>query len=293
MNSDQIKGTGVAMVTPFKEGKVDYDDYSKVLEHVISGEVEYLVPLGSTGESATLDQKEQRAILDFVIGKNNGRKPIVAGNFGGKNTKAIVDQIIDYDFDGIDAILSSSPEYSKPSQEGIFHHYMALAEASPVPIIIYNVPGRTKSNIEWETTIRLANASKKFIAIKEASGDLVQATKILQHKPDHFHVVSGDDELAMPLTALGGSGVISVIANAYPFEFSEMIRKVLSNDLVGAREWNNKTYSVHEWLYIDGNPVGIKSAMEILGICSHEVRLPLYPMDPNNYKALKASMSEI
>ena len=290
---DSIKGTGVAMVTPFSSGQVDYVAYEKVINHVTNGQVEYLVPLGSTGESATLSSEEQRSILDFVIEKNQGKKAIVAGNFGGKNTQAIVDQIKDYNFDGIDAILSSSPEYSKPSQEGIFHHYMALAEVSPVPIIIYNVPGRTKSNIEYETTLRLAEASEKFLAIKEASGDLVQATKIIQHKPDHFHVVSGDDELALPLVALGGSGVISVIANAYPYEFSEMIRQALNNDIVSARKWNKKTYPVHKWLYIDGNPVGIKAAMEVLGICSREVRLPLYELGADYFSSLKSAMQNL
>lgn len=290
---DSIKGTGVAMVTPFSSGQVDYVAYEKVINHVTNGQVEYLVPLGSTGESATLSSEEQRSILDFVIEKNQGKKAIVAGNFGGKNTQTIVDQIKDYNFDGIDAILSSSPEYSKPSQEGIFHHYMALAEVSPVPIIIYNVPGRTKSNIEYETTLRLAEASEKFLAIKEASGDLVQATKIIQHKPDHFHVVSGDDELALPLVALGGSGVISVIANAYPYEFSEMIRQALNNDIVSARKWNKKTYPVHKWLYIDGNPVGIKAAMEVLGICSREVRLPLYELGADYFSSLKSAMQNL
>lgn len=290
---DSIKGTGVAMVTPFSSGQVDYVAYEKVINHVTNGQVEYLVPLGSTGESATLSSEEQRSILDFVIEKNQGKKAIVAGNFGGKNTQAIVDQIKDYNFDGIDAILSSSPEYSKPSQEGIFHHYMALAEVSPVPIIIYNVPGRTKSNIEYETTLRLAEASEKFLAIKEASGDLVQATKIIQHKPDHFHVVSGDDELALPLVALGGSGVISVIANAYPYEFSEMIRQALNNYIVSARKWNKKTYPVHKWLYIDGNPVGIKAAMEVLGICSREVRLPLYELGADYFSSLKSAMQNL
>jgi len=290
---DSIKGTGVAMVTPFSSGQVDYVAYEKVINHVTNGQVEYLVPLGSTGESATLSSEEQRSILDFVIEKNQGKKAIVAGNFGGKNTQTIVDQIKDYNFDGIDAILSSSPEYSKPSQEGIFHHYMALAEVSPVPIIIYNVPGRTKSNIEYETTLRLAEASEKFLAIKEASGDLVQATKIIQHKPDHFHVVSGDDELALPLVALGGSGVISVIANAYPYEFSEMIRQALNNYIVSARKWNKKTYPVHKWLYIDGNPVGIKAAMEVLGICSREVRLPLYELGADYFSSLKSAMQNL
>lgn len=288
--SNQFNGTGVALITPFLNGVVDFEAYEAIMEHVIEGGVDYLVPLGSTGESATINETEQRHILDFVIEKNDKRKPILAGNFGGKNTSEMAKRISKYDFSGIDAILSSSPEYSKPNQEGIYKHYMALAEVSPIPIIIYNVPGRTRSNISWETTVRLANDSDKFIGIKEASGDLIQATRIIKNKPQDFFVTSGDDEVALPMTAVGGVGVISVIANAYPKEFSEMIKLARKEDFVSARKWNYITYDLHKWLYIEGNPVGIKSAMEILGFCSNEVRLPLCQMNKVNYQALKTSM---
>lgn len=280
-------GTGVALVTPFKNGEIDFEAYEKLIEHVIAGEVDYLVPLGSTGETATLNEQEARSILDFVIEKNNGRKPIVAGNFGANNTKELVKKIKGYNFEGVDAILSSSPAYVKPSQEGIFHHYAAMADVSSVPIILYNVPGRTRSNMEWYTTVRLANHNKKFIGIKEASADLIQATRIIKNAPEGFFVTSGDDEVAMPMIACGGHGVISVMANAFPAEFSGMIKAALSDNYKIARMLNLKLYDLHKWLYIEGNPVGIKSATKLLGIGTNEVRLPLHPMSAENFKKLE------
>lgn len=293
MNTQTFAGTGVALITPFKNGEIDFESYANIIEHVIEGGVDFLVPLGSTGESATVNELEQRKILDFVVEKNNGRKPILAGNFGGKNTSEMCKKIKNYDFSGIDGILSSSPEYSKPNQEGIFRHYMELGAASPVPIIIYNVPGRTKSNISWDTTIRLAHESKIFAGIKEASGDLIQATRIIKNRPEGFIVSSGDDEIALPMVAVGGEGVISVIANAFPKEFSSMINLALKEDYVAAREWNYKTYDLHKWLYVEGNPVGIKSAMQILALSTNEVRLPLCQMHADNYKKLEEAMDKI
>jgi len=291
---NQFRGTGVALVTPFHDNfEIDYDSYTKIIDFVIESGIDYLVPLGSTGETATLNEVEARKLLDLVIKHNDGRKPIVAGNFGGNNTLELVNKIKGYDFTGVDAILSSSPGYVKPSQEGIFAHYMAMAEASPVPIIIYNVPGRTQSNIEWYTTIRLAEASEKFIGIKEATGDLIQATRIIKNKPDRFFVTSGDDEVALPMVAAGGDGVISVIANAYPREFSGMINAALDQDYVKARELNFGTYDLHKWLYIEGNPVGIKSSMKIKGLCDNQVRLPLHKMSEKNFKKLEDCMNHI
>lgn len=287
---NKFKGTGVAIITPFKNGDIDFIAMSRIIEHVITGGVDYIVALGSTGEAATLDANESRQVLDHVIQTVNGRVPVVAGNFGSSNTRELCRYVKSFDFTGIDAVLSSSPAYVKPSQEGIFQHYMALAEACPIPIILYNVPGRTRSNMEWETTLKLAESTSSFIGIKEASGDLIQAIKIIKNKPDHFFVTSGDDELALPLVACGGLGVISVIANAFPSSFSGMIRAALAQNYTEARQLNFKTYDLHKWLYIEGNPVGIKSAMEILGLCSNEVRLPLAPMSKNNYAHLTAAV---
>ena len=293
MKDQRFIGTGVAIITPFKDNEVDYPSLANIIDHVINGGVNYIVALGSTGETATLNEAEARDILDFCIKHINNRVPLVAGNFGGNDTKELVKKIKDYNFYGVSAILSSSPAYIKPSQEGIYRHYMALAEVSPVPIIIYNVPGRTRSNIEWETTVRLAEASKNFVGIKEASGDLIQTTRIIKNKPDHFIVTSGDDEVALAMTAVGGDGVISVMANALPKAFSQMINFALDQDYYAARSLNFKTYDLHKWLYVEGNPVGIKSAMEVLGFCTNEVRLPLSPLSAPNYAKLKEELLRI
>lgn len=297
MKHSQFVGTGVAMITPFKNGEVDYPTIERIIEHLIEGGIDYIVALGSTGESATLNEEEARQILDHVISSVNKRVPIVAGNFGGKNTRELCKKLEGYNFEGIDAILSSSPEYVKPTQEGIFQHFMAMEKASPVPIIMYNVPGRTKSNMEWTTTIRLAEASNKFIGIKEATGDLIQATRIINNRPKDFFVTSGDDEVALPMVACGGEGVISVIGNAFPKEFSGMIKAALDSNFEEARRLNRLTYDLHKWLYIEGNPVGIKSAMQILGFGSNEVRLPLSKMSDSNIdkldEALKIALEAI
>ncbi len=289
-----FEGTGVALITPFHDDlTVDFTSYGNIIEHVIAENIDYLVPLGSTGETATLNDEEARRILDFVIEVNAGRKPILAGNFGGNNTRELVKKTKDYNFKNVDGILSSSPSYVKPNQEGIYSHYMALADASSVPIMLYNVPGRTKSNMEWDTVIRLANDSKNFIGIKEASGDLIQATRIIKNRPEGFIVTSGDDEVALPMIAAGGEGVISVIANAYPGYFSEMTRFIRAGRLEEARAYNFEIYDLHKWLYIEGNPVGIKSAMKIRGFCENHVRLPLHKMSEENYQSLKACLESI
>lgn len=293
MKDQRFIGTGVAIITPFKNNAIDYPALSSIIDYVINGGVNYIVALGSTGETATLNDKEAREILDFCIEKINNRVPLVAGNFGGNDTKELVKKIKQYNFEGISAMLSSSPAYIKPSQEGIFRHYAAMAEVSPIPIILYNVPGRTRSNMEWETTVRLAEHSRTFIGIKEASGDLIQTTRIIKNKPEHFIVTSGDDEVALPMTAAGGDGVISVMANALPKAFSQMINFALDQDYYAARELNFKTYDLHKWLYVEGNPVGIKSAMEILGFCTNEVRLPLAPLSAGNYAKLKDELESI
>ncbi len=293
MKHTQYIGTGVALVTPFKNGEIDFNVLSRIIKYVIDGGADYLVLLGSTGETATLNKEEARDILSHAIEVVDGQLPIVAGNFAGNNTKELVRYIEQFDFTGIDAILSSSPGYVKPSQEGIYRHYMAMEKASPVPIILYNVPGRTQSNMDWTTTVRLAEASSKFIGIKEATGDLIQTTRILKNKPEDFFVTSGDDEVALPMISVGGHGGISVIGNALPKQFCTLISSALDGDYDKARDMNNLIYDLHKWLYIEGNPVGIKTAMEILGFGTNEVRMPLSPISSDNYKYLERVLRKI
>jgi len=290
---NKFRGTGVALITPFNNGKVDFAALENITAHTIAGGVDFLVALGTTGEDATLTTAESLQVLQHIIKVNNGRVPIVAGMFGGNNTASLVQKIKTFDFTGVDAIMSSSPAYIKPNQEGIYQHYMALAAVSPLPIIIYNVPGRTASNISSATTIRLANASKKFIAIKDASGSIEQGTKTIKDKPDHFLMLSGDDENALALVGCGSDGVISVIANAYPAEFSTMIRTALNGDYKTAQQLNHLLLDVHHYLYVEGNPVGIKAAVHLLGFCSSEVRLPLSQMSSDNFDGLKKEMEKV
>ena len=294
MIHQRFRGTGVALVTPFeKNGNVDWADLEKLIEHVIAGGVEFLVSLGTTGESVTLSEEEQRQILDFTIKINRGRLPLVAGVFGGNNTAALVEKIKGFNFEGIDAILSSNPSYSRPGQEGIFLHYMALAEVSPLPIIIYNVPSRTGSNLNAETTLRLANASDKFLGIKEASNDIYQVMKIVKGKPKDFLVLSGDDFMTIPVIASGGEGVISVIANTLPRPFTDMTRAALRQDMTGSQKLNMKLLEFYRLLFLEGNPVGVKAALELQNICSREVRLPLTPMSEQGVHLIMAELEKM
>lgn len=290
---ERFRGTGVALVTPFKNGRIDFDGLERVIEHVIEGGVGFLVSLGTTGESSTTTDDEHRQILDFTIRVNNKRLPLVAGVFGGNNTTGLVDKIRKFDFDGIDALLSSNPAYNKPGQDGIYQHYMAIAEVSPRPIIIYNVPSRTSSNMAAETTLRLANASDKFLGIKEASDDIYQVMKIIKGKPRDFLVLSGDDFITMPLIACGGDGVISVIANTTPRPFTDMVRASLKGDFATAQQLNNQLLELYKLLFIEGNPSGVKAAMELQSICSREVRLPLVPMSETGVHLMMAELEKV
>ncbi|MBL7822621.1 MAG: 4-hydroxy-tetrahydrodipicolinate synthase [Saprospiraceae bacterium] len=292
-NFSHLRGTGVALITPFNQEKeIDYPALQKLIEHCIAGGVNSLISMGTTGESVTLTKEEKAQLLAFTIKQAAGRAQIIVG-IGGNNTQEVAEEIESLDTTGISAILSSSPAYNKPSQEGIYQHYMALEKVAKLPIIIYNVPGRTASNLTAETTLRLAHASSKFAGVKEASGDLAQATKIIKDRPEHFLVLSGDDPLALALVGIGGDGVISVIANAYPKEFSQMIRMSLNGDFNAAQKINNTLFDLHKWLYIDGNPSGIKAACHLLGICENEFRLPLVPMAAANYQKLREAMEAI
>jgi len=289
----RLSGTGVALVTPFRNGAIDWESLEKIIEHVIAGGVEFLVSLGTTGESVTTSEEEHRQILDFTIKTNRGRLPVVAGVFGGNNTAELVKKAKSFNFDGIDALLASNPAYNKPSQEGIFQHYMAFAEASPRPIIIYNVPSRTASNMTAETTLRLAHASDKFVAVKEASDDIYQVSEIIKDKPEHFLVLSGDDFITLPLIACGGNGVISVIANTMPRPFTDMVRAALRHDMPTAQALNLKLLKLYRLLFCEGNPAGVKAALELQGLCTRELRLPLAPMSENGVQLLKAELANL
>ncbi len=287
MKQQLISGTGVALVTPYRQGKIDFEALEKIIEHVIAGGVDFIVSLGSTGEAIMLTTAECKEVFKFTLKKVNGRLPVVAGLFGANSTSHLIERVNNYDLEGFSAIMSSNPSYVKPTQEGIFQHYMALEAIAPLPIILYNVPGRTASNLAAETTLRLARASKKFIAVKEASGNLEQAMQIIKHKPDDFLVLSGDDALTLPILACGGNGVISVIANALPEEFSGMVRAALNGDFETARRLNLDLIDIHPWLYVDGNPAGIKSLLNSMGLCSNEVRLPLVPVTEKTAENLR------
>ncbi|MCF8239100.1 MAG: 4-hydroxy-tetrahydrodipicolinate synthase [Saprospiraceae bacterium] len=285
-----LNGLGVALVTPFEHGKVALDTLRKIIDHVLSGPVDFLVSLGTTGETSTLSMEEASAVVRTTVDHVAGRKPVVCGLFGGNNTMALVEEIGDFDLSGITALLSASPAYNKPPQEGIYQHYMRLAEASPLPIIIYNVPSRTSSNISAETTLRLAADSKTFIGIKEANTHLMQGMQILKHRPEGFKVWSGDDPTSLALIAAGGDGVISVIGNALPQAFGTMVKAALEDDFTRARHYNNLLLDLHKWIYVDGNPAGVKGALELLGIASREVRLPLVPLREKHLESLRQAM---
>lgn len=272
---DQFKGTGVAIVTPFHDsGNIDFGSFEKLLEHVITGGVNYLVALGTTGESATLSRDEKNAVIDFAIEIIHHRVPLVVG-IGGNNTQEVINTIRSTSFDNIDAILSVSPYYNKPQQKGIYNHYKAIATASPVPVILYNVPGRTSSNMSIDTTLKLAQDMKNIIGIKEASGNLLQVMEIIHRKPQDFLVISGDDALTLPMLACGADGVISVVANAFPGPFSEMVNLGLKGKFGKAKAIHYSLLETMNALFMDGSPSGIKSALEILDICKNNVRLPL------------------
>lgn len=287
--SVNFTGTGVAIVTPFTtKGEIDFKALSNLVEHLIKGKVEYLVVLGTTGESVTLSKEEKKQLIDHVVKVTKKRVPLVLG-VGGNNTAEIVHSLKKDDLSAFSAILSVSPYYNKPSQEGIYQHYKAISKASPLPIILYNVPGRTSSNMAWDTTIRLAKEFKNIVAIKEASGNIEQCMKIIKHRPENFLVISGDDNLTLPMIACGANGVISVVANAYPKDFSDMVRAALKHDLKTAQKLHYKLMEITEQLFADGNPGGIKQVLALKKITGTSVRLPL--VEPND--TVKAKLKKL
>jgi len=281
----------VAIVTPFKNDKsIDFEGIKRLVEHLVTNGVDYLVLQGTTGESVTLTKEEKIAVLNAVIETVDLRIPLVLG-LGGNNTQLILDSFDSFDFRNIAGILSVSPYYNKPTQEGIYQHYKAIGEASPVPVVLYNVPGRTGSNITAETTLRLAHDIPGIVAIKEASGDLDQIGKIIKERPESFLVISGDDALTLPIIALGGDGVISVTANAFPKEFSNLVNEALSGNYKRAREIHYELTDIIKLLFTEGNPGGVKAALKILNICEDYLRLPLVNVGSSLYEELKKAIS--
>jgi len=272
-----LHGLGIALITPFHADKtIDFVALGQLIEYHIENGVDYYVVLGTTAETPTLTPEEQNQIKKFVVEKVAGRVPLVLG-CGGNDTASIVRRLKTEDFSGFSAILSVTPYYNKPSQEGLYAHYMAIAKASPLPVILYNVPGRTGVNLAPETTLRLANDFSNIIAIKEASGNIAQMDKIIMSKPADFEVISGDDGVTFPLITLGAVGVISVIGNAFPREFGHMVRLALSGDYDRARVIHHRFTDLFSLLFIDGNPAGVKCALALMGYIENELRLPLVP----------------
>lgn len=284
----QFAGTGVALVTPFNsDSSIDFGSLEKLVNHVIEGAVNFLVALGSTGETPTLSREEQQQVLSFIVEKCNGRVPVVCG-IAGNNTAEVVNNVQTYDLTGVSGILSASPHYNKPSQEGIYQHFKAIATATKLPIILYNVPGRTGSNMAPSTVLRLANEFSNVVAIKEASGNLAQCMELVQGKPAHFAILSGDDDLFICQAAIGMEGIISVAANSYPKKFTTMVNHLLSGDYAKGRELHYQLIDGIKLLFAEGNPTGVKCTLDELGVCPAHVRLPLVPATVDLRNKIKA-----
>ena len=290
----KIFGTGVALVTPFKTDlSIDFDGLTRLINHCIDGNIDFLVVMGTTGESVTLSNDEKSQVLEHVKKINDNNLPIVLG-IGGNNTSAVIESFSNYNLTGIDAILSVSPSYNKPTQEGIYQHFKAISEKSQLPIILYNVPGRTSSNMSAETTLRLANDFDNIIAIKEASGDMSQIMDIIKNKPSDFDLLSGDDAITLPIIAMGGKGVISVLGQGLPKEFSTMVSYALDdNCMEEAREIHYNILDFVNPLFSEGNPVGIKKMLKLLNICEDNVRLPLVKASDSIENTIKKGLDNL
>ncbi len=277
----KFRGTGGAIVTPFKnDSSIDFSALGRIIDHVINGGVNYIVAMGTTGEASTLTKDEKQAVLSFVTESIDKRVPLVAG-IGGNNTQEIINRLKELDLTGVDGILSVAPYYNKPGQRGLLQHFKAIATCSPLPVIIYNVPGRTSSNISSDTTLSLAHDCDNIIGIKEASGDMAQIMRIIRGKPENFLVISGDDLFTIPIMAAGGSGVISVLANAWPAECTELVNYTLKNNYRQAREIQFRFLEIIDLLFADGNPSGIKAFLSAMNLCRNNLRLPLVPVSKN------------
>jgi 4-hydroxy-tetrahydrodipicolinate synthase len=288
-----FSGTGVALITPFKaDGSIDFPALTKVIEHIIKGKCEYMVVMGTTAESPALSKNEKHEILRHAIQVINGRVPVVYG-IGGNNTAEVVHQLITTDLLGVSGILSVSPFYNKPNQRGLYAHYKEVAEASPLPVILYNVPGRTAMNMTADTSLKLAHDFPRFVGIKEASGNLEQIMAIIKDRPKDFLMISGDDLLTLPIIACGGEGVISVVANAFPKQFSEMVRLTLDGNLKAANKLHYQLLRVTQLFFADGNPGGVKVSLEAQKLIKANLRLPLYPVNDEVRKGIISETRKI
>ena len=289
----KFKGTGVAIVTPFKnDSSIDFAALGRVINHVINGGVNYIVAMGTTGESVTLTKDEKKAIVSYVAEIIDNRVPLVIG-IGGNSTQEVINCIRHSNLTGVDGILSVAPYYNKPNQRGLFQHFKEIATCSPIPVIMYNVPGRTCSNISSDTCIELANECENIVAVKEASGDIAQIMRIIRGKPESFSVISGDDMMTLPIIAAGGSGVISVLANAFPAQTSELVNHSLKSNLKSAREIQLRFLEMIELLFIDGNPSGVKAMLNIMNLCQNNLRLPLVPVNRTIYTRIQKAIDEV
>ena len=288
-----LVGTGVALITPFNQDKsIDFNALERLIEYQIAGGINYLVVLGTTGETATLSKSEKEEVFRFVADKAQGRIPLVAG-IGGNNTQDIIEQIQRVDSRAYSAVLSVSPYYNKPTQEGIYQHYKAISDVSPLPLILYNVPGRTGSNIESATTIRLAENCPNIVGIKEASGNFNQYSEIMRDKPDNFLLISGDDGTFLPMAALGARGLISVLGNALPETINTLVSAGLENDFESARRLHSKVLDIIDLCFIEGNPAGIKAILHQKGLCMNDVRLPLVEVSESTVEAITAELQRL
>ena len=290
---NKLRGMGVALVTPFKQdGEIDFDALKRLVEYQITNGTDYLVVLGTTAETPTLTEEEKEAVIQTVVSTVHGRVPLVLG-MGGNNTRTLVNKIRTSDFNGIDALLSVTPYYNKPSKEGLYRHYEAIAQASRLPIILYNVPGRTGVNMLPETTLRLAHDFPNIVAIKEASGNFTQIDDIIKNKPERFSVISGDDGITYPLLTLGAVGVISVIGNAFPYEFSKMVRLALNGDYQHALLIHHQFTELIKLLFVEGNPAGVKSMLAAMGFIENRLRLPLVPTTITTYEKIRRVLDQL
>ena len=288
-----LRGMGVALITPFNADKsIDFPALAKLLEYIIQNKADYIVVLGTTAETATLTEDEREQVRAFVVERVNSRVPLVLG-VGGNNTKAVTDYLRQNDLSAFSAILSVVPYYNKPSQEGIYQHYKAIAEASTLPVILYNVPGRTGVNMTAETTLRLAKNFTNIIGVKEASGNITQMDDIIKNKPADFMVISGDDGITFPLITLGAVGVISVIGNAFPREFSRMVRLALEGDFANALLIHHRFTELFSLLFVDGNPAGVKCLLNAKGMIQNELRLPLVPTKITTYEKIRQVLNKL